>query len=181
MINSLKKLFQGGGTDSAGRYGATGGYEGGITRRLDLAGAAAESDVRVKVIGVGGGGWQRGRSDGERRDAGMEFLAVNTDVQALRRVKGVPTYAIGPMTTSGMGSGGNPDLGRKAVRENQEHIGELPGRFGHGVRHGRDGSGTGTGAASRGCRNSPSEGRSHCRRRHPTVFLRGSESNGRRR
>ena len=56
MINSLKKLFQGGGTDSAGRYGATGGYEGGITRRLDLAGAAAESDVRVKVIGVGGAG-----------------------------------------------------------------------------------------------------------------------------
>ena len=147
MINSLKKLFQGGGTDSAGRYGATGGYEGGITRRLDLAGAAAESDVRVKVIGVGGAG---GNAVARMASAGMrgvEFLAVNTDVQALRRVKGVPTYAIGPMTTSGMGSGGNPDLGRKAVRENQEHIGELlEGSDMVFVTAGM-GGGTGTGAA----------------------------------
>ena len=78
---------------------------------------------------------------------GIEYLAVNTDVQALRRVKGVPTYAIGPMTTGGMGSGGNPDLGRKAVRENQEHIGELlEGSDMVFVTAGM-GGGTGTGAA----------------------------------
>ena len=147
MINSLKKLFQGTGTYSAGRYGATGGYEGGITKHLDMAGAVSEGDVRVKVVGVGGAGGNavaRMASAGLR---GVEFLAMNTDIQALRRVKGVPTYALGPLTTRGMGSGGNPDLGRKAVKENQEHIGELlEGADMVFVTAGM-GGGTGTGAA----------------------------------
>ena len=147
MINSLRKLFPRVGTDSAGRYGSTGGYEGGLAKHLDMAGAVAEGDVRVKVVGVGGAGGNavaRMASAGLR---GVDFLAMNTDVQALRRVKGVPTYAIGPLTTRGMGSGGNPDLGRKAIKENQEHIGELlEGADMVFVTAGM-GGGTGTGAA----------------------------------
>ena len=147
MLDSLLGLFKGDGADYAGRYGAAGGPDGGLARHLDFAVIAAQGDVRVKVVGVGGAGGNavaRMASAGLR---GVEFLAVNTDVQALRRVKGLPTYAIGPMTTGGMGSGGNPDLGRKAVRENQEHIGELlEGSDMVFVTAGM-GGGTGTGAA----------------------------------
>ena len=147
MLNSLLRLFNGEGGTYAGRYGSSGGPDGGIARHLDFAVIAAQGDVRVKVVGVGGAGGNavaRMASAGLR---GVEFLAVNTDVQALRRVKGVPTYAIGPVTTGGMGSGGNPDLGRKAVRENQEHIGELlEGSDMVFVTAGM-GGGTGTGAA----------------------------------
>lgn len=147
MLNSILRLFKSEGVDYAGRYGSTGGPEGGIVKYLDLAVVAAEGDVRVKVVGVGGAGGNavaRMASAGLR---GVEFLAVNTDVQALRRVKGVPTYAIGPMTTGGMGSGGNPDLGRKAVRENQEHIGELLDGSDMVFVTAGMGGGTGTGAA----------------------------------
>ena len=56
MLNSLRKLFGVEVSDSAGRYGTTDGLDGGITRHLDLASAAAEGDVRVKVVGVGGAG-----------------------------------------------------------------------------------------------------------------------------
>ena len=147
MLNSLLRLFKSEGGNYAGRYGSAGGPDGGIAKHLDLAVVAAEGDVSVKVVGVGGAGGNavaRMASVGMR---GIEYLAVNTDVQALRRVKGVPTYAIGPMTTGGMGSGGNPDLGRKAVRENQEHIGELlEGSDMVFVTAGM-GGGTGTGAA----------------------------------
>ena len=147
MLNSLRKLFGVEVSDSAGRFGTTDGLDGGITRHLDLASAATEGDVRVKVVGVGGAGGNAVSRMAGAGLRGVEFLAVNTDVQALRRVKGVPTYAIGPMTTSGMGSGGNPDLGRKAVRENQEHIGELlEGSDMVFVTAGM-GGGTGTGAA----------------------------------
>ena len=147
MLNSVRRLFRGEGADYAGKFGAVGGPDGGIARHLDFAVIAAQGDVRVKVVGVGGAGGNavaRMASAGLR---GVEYLAVNTDVQALRRVKGMPTYAIGPITTGGMGSGGNPDLGRKAVRENLEHIGELlEGSDMVFVTAGM-GGGTGTGAA----------------------------------
>ncbi len=147
MLNSLLRLFNSEGDTYAGRYGSSGGPDGGIARHLDFAVIAAQGDVRVKVVGVGGAGGNavaRMASAGLR---GVEFLAVNTDVQALRRVKGVPTYAIGPVTTGGMGSGGNPDLGRKAVRENQEHVGELLDGSDMVFVTAGMGGGTGTGAA----------------------------------
>ena len=147
MLNSVLRLFKGESADQAGKFGSVGGANGGIARHLDFAVIAVQGDVRVKVVGVGGAGGNavaRMASAGLR---GVEFLAVNTDVQALRRVKGVPTYAIGPVTTGGMGSGGNPDLGRKAVRENQEQVGELlEGSDMVFVTAGM-GGGTGTGAA----------------------------------
>ncbi|MCY4528604.1 MAG: cell division protein FtsZ [Chloroflexi bacterium] len=147
MLNSLLGLLKRDGNTNAGRYGSAGGPDGGIARHLDFAVIAAQGDVSVKVVGVGGAG---GNAIARMANAGMqgvEFLAVNTDIQALRRVKGVPTYAIGPVTTGGMGSGGNPDLGRKAVRENQEHIGELLEGSDMVFITAGMGGGTGTGAA----------------------------------
>ena len=147
MIGSIRKLFKGEGTDSAGRYGAAGGHDGGLAKRLDLGRPGGVGDVHVKVVGVGGAGGNAVARMAGAGLRGVELLAVNTDVQALRRVKGVPTYAIGPMTTGGMGSGGDPGLGRKAVRENHEHVGELlEGSDMVFVTAGM-GGGTGTGAA----------------------------------
>ena len=147
MLNSLLRLFNNESGTHAGKFGTVGGPDGGIARHLDFAVIAAQGDVRVKVVGVGGAGGNAVARMAGAGLRGVEFLAVNTDVQALRRVKGVPTYAIGPMTTGGMGSGGSPDLGRKAVRENQEHIGELlEGSDMVFVTAGM-GGGTGTGAA----------------------------------
>ena len=147
MLKSLLRPFRSEGDDYAGRYGSVGGPDGAIARHLDFAVIAAQGDVRVKVVGVGGAGGNAVARMASARLRGVEYLAVNTDVQALRRVKGVPTYAIGPVTTGGMGSGGNPDLGRKAVRENLEHVGELlEGSDMVFVTAGM-GGGTGTGAA----------------------------------
>ena len=147
MFDSLRGLFQRDGSVAAGRYGTVGGIEGGLKRGFDLARAAAMGDVRVKVVGVGGAG---GNAVARMADAGLmgvEFLAINTDIQALRRLRRLPTYAIGPVTTNGMGSGGNPDLGRKAIRENEEHIGELLAGSDMVFITAGMGGGTGTGAA----------------------------------
>ena len=81
--------------------------------------------VSIRVVGVGGGG---GNAVGRMSDGGLQgvrFLVLNTDVQALRSLKQVQTFAIGPNTTGGTGSGGQPEVGRKAMRESQAQVGGL--------------------------------------------------------
>jgi cell division protein FtsZ len=78
---------------------------------------------------------------------GVDLLALNTDVQALSQVKSVRTFAIGPEATRGMGSGGRPETGRKAMKESQEQVSQLlEGSDMVFVASGM-GGGTGTGAA----------------------------------
>ena len=110
--------------------------------------AEAAPGVNIRVIGVGGGGGNAVRRMSDDGLQGVRFLAVNTDVQALRDLKQVQTFAIGPKTTGGTGSGGQPEVGRKAMRESQAQV--------RGLLEGADmvfiaagmGGGTGTGAAS---------------------------------
>ena len=83
------------------------------------------ADVKVTVVGAGGAGGNaiaRMIRSGVR---GVDMLALNTDVQALGQVKGGRTFAIGPETTGGMGSGGRPETGRKAMKESQEQVTRL--------------------------------------------------------
>ena len=71
------------------------------------------ANIKVKVVGVGGGG---GNAVARMRDKGIrqvETLALNTDVQALAGLRGIPSYAIGPQTVNGMGSGGKPEIGAR--------------------------------------------------------------------
>lgn len=103
--------------------------------------------AQIKVIGVGGGG---GNAVSQMIDAnieGVEFIAANTDAQALRQFKGKQQLQIGASVTKGLGAGANPEVGRQAALEDREKIIEL--------LHGADmvfitagmGGGTGTGAA----------------------------------
>ena len=103
--------------------------------------------ARIKVIGVGGGG---GNAVNRMIDAnlrGIEFIAANTDLQALAKCRAPVKIQLGSLLTKGLGAGADPEMGKKAALEDTERILE--------VLDGADmifltaglGGGTGTGAA----------------------------------
>jgi cell division protein FtsZ len=101
----------------------------------------------IKVIGVGGGGNNAVNRMIESGVQGVEFIAVNTDAQALNMSKAEVTMQIGGSLTRGLGAGANPDIGRKAVEESRQQIRDaLQGADMVFVTAGM-GGGTGTGAA----------------------------------
>ena len=106
-----------------------------------------EPQVRIKVVGVGGAGVNAVHRMAKNKLQCLEYLAINTDVQALSCIQDVPTLAIGPATTGGMGSGGNADVGRKAIRESQEQVAQLMEGSEMVFITAGMGGGTGTGAA----------------------------------
>ena len=103
--------------------------------------------ARIKVIGVGGGGNNAVNRMIEAKVEGVEFIAANTDVQALTMSKAPVKLQLGVKLTSGLGAGSNPDVGRRAALEDSEKIIEaLEGADMVFVTAGL-GGGTGTGAA----------------------------------
>ncbi|MCH9009210.1 MAG: hypothetical protein IIC21_01120, partial [Chloroflexi bacterium] len=83
------------------------------------------SHVKIKVVGVGGAGGNAVVRMLDKGLGGVAGLSLNTDVQALSRRVGIRSFAIGPETTKGMGSGGRPEVGRKAIKESQRQVAEL--------------------------------------------------------
>jgi cell division protein FtsZ len=105
-----------------------------------------ESFARIKVIGVGGGGCNAVNRMIDEGLQGIEFIAVNTDSQALLLSKAPTRVRIGDKVTRGLGAGGNPETGRKAAEESAEELYEvLKGSDMVFVTSGL-GGGTGTGA-----------------------------------
>jgi cell division protein FtsZ len=103
--------------------------------------------AKIKVVGVGGGGNNAVNRMIEDGVQGVEFIAVNTDAQALNQSKAEITMQIGETLTRGLGAGANPEIGRKAVEESRQQIEEaLQGADMVFVTAGM-GGGTGTGAA----------------------------------
>ena len=103
--------------------------------------------ARIKVIGVGGGGGNAVNRMIQARMEGVEFIAANTDVQALKNCQAPVKLQLGVRLTSGLGAGANPDVGRRAALEDSEKIIEaLEGADMVFVTAGL-GGGTGTGAA----------------------------------
>jgi len=104
--------------------------------------------ARIKVVGVGGGGGNALSSMiAEGGITGVEFVAVNTDSQALLNNKASIKIQIGEQYTKGLGSGGDPETGRQAAEESREQlINELSGADMVFITCG-EGGGTGTGAA----------------------------------
>lgn len=112
------------------------------------ASQASYSDVKVRVVGVGGAGGNAVSRMVRGRLTRVDTLVLNTDIQALAGLKSVPSYAIGPRTVKGMGSGGKPEVGRRAVRESQKHIAELLDGSDMVFITAGMGGGTGTGASA---------------------------------
>lgn len=103
--------------------------------------------ARIKVIGVGGGGNNAVNRMIEGGVQGVEFIAVNTDAQALNLSKAEIKMQIGAQLTRGLGAGANPEVGRKAVEESRRQLEDvLKGADMVFVTAGM-GGGTGTGAA----------------------------------
>ncbi len=89
----------------------------------------------IKVIGVGGGGNNAVNRMIEHGVQGVEFIAVNTDAQALNLSKADIKIQIGAKLTKGLGAGANPEVGKKAAEESKEQIEEVVKRRRYGVRH----------------------------------------------
>ncbi len=107
-----------------------------------------ESFARIKVVGVGGGGCNAVDRMIDEGLQGVEFVAINTDAQALQNSKATLRVRVGEKLTRGLGSGGDPEVGRKATEESAEEL--------YTVLKGADmvfitagmGGGTGTGGAA---------------------------------
>ncbi|MDP2976160.1 MAG: cell division protein FtsZ, partial [Anaerolineales bacterium] len=114
---------------------------------MDVKLNQVETFARIKVIGVGGGGCNAVNRMIEEGIQGVEFIAINTDGQALLLSKAPMRVRLGDKLTRGLGAGGNPEIGRKAAEESSEDL--------YNVLKGADmvfvtaglGGGTGTGAA----------------------------------
>lgn len=108
----------------------------------------AGQPARIKVVGVGGGGGNAIASMINEEDiGGVEFIALNTDAQALLNHKADVKIQIGENLTKGLGSGGDPEIGLKAAEESREKIKEsLTGADMIFIACG-EGGGTGTGAS----------------------------------
>lgn len=105
------------------------------------------NDAVIKVIGVGGGGGNAVEHMVRERIEGVDFFAVNTDAQALRRTAVGQTIQIGIGITKGLGAGTNPEVGRNSAEEDREALqAMLEGADMIFIAAGM-GGGTGTGAA----------------------------------
>src|ERR1700723_2558348 len=106
-----------------------------------------QNGAKIKVIGVGGGGSNAVNRMIRAKVEGVEFIAANTDLQALKLSQAPVKLQLGAKLTKGLGAGANPEVGRKAALEDTEKILEaLDGADMVFVTAGL-GGGTGSGAA----------------------------------
>ncbi|MCS6776975.1 MAG: cell division protein FtsZ, partial [Chthonomonadaceae bacterium] len=109
--------------------------------------ASGRDAAQIKVIGVGGGGTNAVNRMIEAGVSGVEFLAMNTDLQVLNISKATRKLQLGENSTRGLGAGGNPEVGRAAAEESRTEIKRmLEGADMVFITAGM-GGGTGTGAA----------------------------------
>ena len=89
---------------------------------LEIRTTEADANAKIIVIGVGGAGNNAVNRMIEENIAGVEFIAVNTDRQALQLCKAPTTIQIGEKLTKGLGAGARPEIGQKAAEESAEEI-----------------------------------------------------------
>jgi cell division protein FtsZ len=107
----------------------------------------ADNSARIVVIGVGGAGNNAVNRMVEENIAGVEFIGINTDKQALQYCKAPTAMQIGEKLTKGLGAGARPEIGQKAAEESSEELAQaIKGADMVFVTCGM-GGGTGTGAA----------------------------------
>lgn len=103
--------------------------------------------AKIKVIGVGGAGNNAVNTMIRSGLSGVEFIAVNTDAQALANSLAPRRFQLGEALTKGLGAGANPEVGREAALEDQERLAELLAGADMVFVTAGMGGGTGTGAA----------------------------------
>ena len=103
--------------------------------------------VNIKVIGVGGGGGNAVNRMVENGVQGVEFVSINTDMQALNYSQASTKIQIGEKLTKGQGAGANPEIGRKAAEESKDQIAAALANTNMVFITAGMGGGTGTGAA----------------------------------
>jgi cell division protein FtsZ len=114
---------------------------------LPMGNNQLEGFAQIRVIGVGGGGSNAVNRMIQASMTGIEFIAINTDAQALLQTEAPHRIRIGEKLTRGLGAGGNPSVGAKAAEESAEEIYEaLKGSDMVFITAGM-GGGTGTGAS----------------------------------
>jgi len=84
-----------------------------------------ETSAKIKVVGVGGGGGNAVNRMIEAGIRGVEFIAINTDIQALQNSRASYKLNIGKSVTKGLGAGMNPEIGKKSAEESQNEIRDL--------------------------------------------------------
>ncbi|HEV7466382.1 MAG TPA: cell division protein FtsZ, partial [Candidatus Dormibacteraeota bacterium] len=106
-----------------------------------------EGNARIKVVGVGGGGSNAVNRMIRSKLRGVEFIAVNTDLQALNSSEAPVKMHIGRKLTRGLGAGGNPSVGQDAAEESREELQKMLSEADMVFVTAGMGGGTGTGAA----------------------------------
>lgn len=106
-----------------------------------------ENFARIKVLGLGGGGSNAVNRMIREGIQGVEFVAINTDAQALMLSEAPQRIHIGEKLTKGLGAGGNPEIGRKAAEESNDELYEVVRGADMVFLTAGMGGGTGTGAA----------------------------------
>ncbi len=102
---------------------------------------------KIAVVGVGGGGGNAINRMMESQFKGVDFIAVNTDIQDLRKSKAPILIQIGEKLTQGLGAGANPDVGQRAAEESREVIKRFLQNANLVIITAGMGKGTGTGAS----------------------------------
>ncbi|MCI5164613.1 MAG: cell division protein FtsZ [Candidatus Electrothrix sp. GM3_4] len=109
--------------------------------------AEEESVATIKVVGVGGGGGNAINTMVDNRLTGVQFIAANTDMQALENSKADIRIQLGPTITKGMGAGADPSMGRDAAQESLDDLSNALADADMVFVTAGLGGGTGTGAA----------------------------------
>lgn len=92
---------------------------------IELIDEFSQNPTRIKVIGVGGGGCNAVNRMIEAGVQHVDFVAMNTDVQALGLSLADTKVPLGKKLTGGLGAGGNPEVGGKAAEEDRDTIRDL--------------------------------------------------------
>ncbi len=138
---------------------------------LSMGNHQLEGFAQIRVIGVGGGGSNAVNRMIQANMMGIEFIAINTDAQALLLTDAPHRIRIGDKLTRGLGAGGNPSVGCKAAEENAEEIYEaLKGSDMVFITAGM-GGGTGTGASPVVAQIAREVRCSDCRCGHQALYL----------
>jgi len=119
-----------------------------MTRSTKSQPSYVDNFAQIKVVGVGGGGQNAVNRMIDEGIQGVEFIAVNTDAQALMLSSAPQRLRIGEKITKGLGSGGNPEIGLRAADESREELRQLLSGADMVFVTAGMGGGTGSGASS---------------------------------